>query len=67
MMDGAVVGSCNLMKTNDGSVITTAYVTQNNQLTGGTYQPEILFREIGGGTASVYYGSIRVQKIGETA
>ena len=67
LMNGSVVGYCNLMKTNDTNVIATAYVTQNNQLTGGVYQPSIVYRQCGGGTTSVYFGSIRVQKIGETA
>ena len=67
LMNGSVVGYCNLMKTNDTNVIATAYVTQNNQLTGGTYQPSIVYRQCGGGTTSLYFGSIRVQKIGETA
>ena len=67
LMNGAVVGYCNLMKTNDTNVIATAYITQNNQLSGGTYQPSIVYRQCGGGTTSVYFGSIRVQRIGDTA
>ncbi len=67
LMDGSVVGHCNLMKTNDTNVIATAYVTQNNQLSGGTYTPSIVYKGCGGGVTSIYYGSIRVQKIGETS
>ena len=66
LLDGVVVGSCNLMKTNDGTVRTTAYVTQNSNLSGGTYQAQIVFRAIGGGIAQTHYGAMRLQKIGET-
>lgn len=64
LMNGAVVGYCNLMKTNDTNTVVSAYITQNNTLTAGSYTPSIVFRQQGGGTASVYYGGFRVQKIG---
>jgi len=65
LFDGAVVGYCNLMKTNDANVITTAYITQNGQVTGGTsHTSSIVYRQCGGGTASIYYGAMRIQKIG---
>jgi len=64
LVNGNLVGYCNLLKTNDTNAVTTAYVTQNNTLSAGTYTPEIVFRQLGGGTASVYYGAIRIQKIG---
>jgi len=66
LVNGAVVGSCNLMKTNAGVVRTTAYITQNGNLSGGTHQVEIVFREIGGGISQVHYGAMRVQRIGES-
>lgn len=67
LVNGAVVGYCNLLKTNDTNAVSTAYVTQNNQLIAGSYTPSIVFRQCGGGTASIYFGTIRIQKIGETA
>jgi len=67
LVNGNVVGYCNLLKTNDTNAVSTAYVTQNNQLTAGSYTPSIVFRQCGGGTASIYFGTIRIQKIGETA
>ena len=66
LVNGVVVGSCNLMKTNDGTVRTTAYVTQNGNLSGGTHTVQIVFRAIGGGIAQTHYGAMRIQKIGET-
>jgi len=66
LLNGAVVGSCNLMKTNDGTVSTTAYITQNNNLSGGTHTVQIVYRAIGGGIAQTHYGAMRIQKIGET-
>jgi len=66
LVNGVVVGSCNLMKTNAGVVRTTAYITQNGNLSGGTHIVQIVFREIGGGISQVHYGSMRVQRIGET-
>jgi len=66
LVNGVVVGSCNLMKTNDGTVRTTAYVTQNGNLSGGTHTVQIVFRAIGGGIAQTHYGAARIQKIGET-
>ena len=66
LINGSIVGSCNLMKTNDGTVQTTAYVTQNQNLSGGTHQVQIVYRAIGGGISQVHYGAMRVQKIGET-
>jgi len=65
LINGSIVGSCNLMKTNDGTVQTTAYVTQNQNLSGGTHQVQIVYRAIGGGISQVHYGAMRVQKIGE--
>jgi hypothetical protein len=65
LIDGAILGSCNLMKTNDGNVRTTAYITQNGNLSGGTHTMQIVFREIGGGIAQTHYGAMRVQRIGE--
>jgi hypothetical protein len=53
------------MKTNDGNVRTTAYITQNGNLSGGTHQMQIVFRELGGGISQVHYGAMRVQRIGE--
>ena len=63
LFDGAVIGSCNLMKTNDTNVRSTAYITQNNTITAGIHSASMLYRQCGGGTASVYTGTIRVQKI----
>ena len=66
LFDGNVVGYCNLMKTNASTVVTTAYVTQNNELlTTGDHTVSIVFRQQGGGTAFIDYGVMRVQKIGE--
>jgi len=66
LFDGNVVGECNLMKTNASSVITTAYVTQNNELlTDASHTISIVFRQQGGGTSFINYGVMRVQKIGE--
>jgi hypothetical protein len=64
LFDGVVVGSCNLMKTNDTNVRTSAYITQNNDVTAGSHTAAMVFRQCGGGTASVYTGTIRIQKIG---
>lgn len=64
LFDGVVVGSCNLMKTNDTNVRTSAYITQNNSLIGGNHTVAMVFRQCGGGTSSVYSGTIRIQKIG---
>jgi len=66
LVNGNVVGSCNLMKTNAGVVRTTAYITQNGNLSGGTHQVQIVFRQIGGGISQVHYGAMRIQRIGET-
>ena len=65
LFNGVVIGSCNLMKTNDTNVRTTAYTTRNTPLTAGDYTLSMVYRECGGGTASVYYGVMRVQKIAE--
>ena len=65
LFDGAVVGSCNLMKTNDTNVRVAAYITQNNTVTAASHSASMVYRQCGGGTASVYTGTIRIQKIGD--
>ena len=65
LFDGAVVGSCNLMKTNDTNVRSSAYITQNNAITTGIHSASMVYRQCGGGTASIYTGTIRVQKIAD--
>lgn len=65
LLDGAVVGYCNLMKTNDTKVVTTAYVTQDTTFaTCTSHTFSIVYRQCGGGSALANYGAIRVQKIG---
>ena len=66
LVDGVVAGTCNLMKTNSSAVRTTAYVTQNTTLVSGNHTMSIAYRQQGGGTATVYYGVMRLQKIAES-
>lgn len=65
LLDGNVVGYCNLIKTNDTNVVTTAYVTQDTEFVISTSHTfSIVYRQCGGGSALANYGAIRVQKIG---
>jgi hypothetical protein len=65
LLDGAVVGYCNLMKTNDTNVIATSYVTRDCTFaTTATHTPSIVYRQCGGGTAFITYAAIRFKKIG---
>ena len=64
LRNGSIIGSCNLAKTNDTTAIQTAYVTQDDVLTAGSYTFTITHRECGGGLSFINYGAMRVQKIG---
>jgi len=62
--NATVIGYCNLAKTNDTNAVQSAYVTQDDILTGGTYTFSMVHRQCGGGLSFVNYGALRVQKIG---
>ncbi len=65
LLDGNVVGFCNLMKTNNTNVIATAYVTRDCSFaTATTHTSSIVYRQCGGGTAFITYAAIRFKKIG---